>query len=251
MTTETFQQATTRLMSERKLSLIDAQIEASRVLDARSRPEPKPEAREFLDLERVQLSDDATSGDAPVWIQLAKSGTFKGHSAGPFTLDDETFSDIVTNFRSQRNGIPIDYEHASEQDATSGSIPTSGSPAVGWITDLKIDRGNLWGLVEWLEPAKSQIRAGQYKFISPAIRFGAKDRVTGKLIGARLTSAGLTNMPFLDGMVPIAAKDSPVVQTGETLSFTAMVRHLMSEEKMSLIDAQIEGSRRLAPKVAA
>lgn len=144
-----------------------------------------------------------------VWIQLAKTGDFAGHPAGPFSLNASVFGEIVANFRATQNRkIPIDFEHASEADATSGSIPTDGAPAQGWIRDLKIDGGNLWGLVEWGTKARDMIRAGGYQFISPAIRFGARDRVTGKSIGARLTSAGLTNQPFLDGMRPLAAKDA-------------------------------------------
>ena len=153
----------------------------------------------------VSLADDAAK---PVWIQLAKSGTFRGHSAGPFELNEAVFAEIIANFKATENKqIPIDFEHASESEATAGSIPTEGAPAQGWIVDLKIQGGNLWGLVEWGDTARGYIKTKKYKFFSPAIRFGARDRVTGKPIGARMTSGGLTNNPFLDGMMPLAAKD--------------------------------------------
>lgn len=153
----------------------------------------------------VALSDDAK----PVWIQLAKTGDFAGHPAGPFSLNAKVFDEIIANFRATTNrAIPVDFEHASEQDSASGSIPVEGAPAQGWIRDLKIQGGNLFGLVEWGDKAREYIRTGAYRYISPAIRFGAKDRVTGKPIGARLTSAGLTNQPFLDAMRPLAAKDA-------------------------------------------
>jgi hypothetical protein len=61
--------------------------------------------------------------------------------------------------------------------------------------------------VEWLEPARTYIREKKYRYLSPAIRFNAKDRVSAEPIGARLTSAALTNNPFLDGMQPLAATD--------------------------------------------
>ena len=43
------------------------------------------------------------------------------------------------------------------------AIPTSGAPACGWIHDL-VNRGpdGLWALVEWLDDAGAQIRAGKY-----------------------------------------------------------------------------------------
>lgn len=179
----------------------------------------------------VALSDDAAAG--PVWNQIAKSGAFAGHPAGPFELNVKVFDEIVINFKATKNrAVPIDYEHASEMSATSGSIPTSGAPAQGWIRDLKIEGGNLYALVEWLPRAREQIRSGGYKFISPAIRFESKDRVTGKPVGARLTSAGLTNEPFLDGMLPLAAKDdahmlSPkdFVEAVETIVDAALEEH--------------------------
>ena len=69
---------------------------------------------------------------------------------------------MVANFKATKNQrIPIDFEHASEQDPTLGTIPTDGAPAQGWIIDLQ-DRGaaGLWGLVEWLEPARTYVREG-------------------------------------------------------------------------------------------
>lgn len=158
-----------------------------------------------------------------IWIQLAKVGTFRGHPVGPFELTPQIFGEIVQNFRATQNQkIPIDFEHASEQDPTQGSIPHAGAPAQGWILDLD-NRGaaGLWGLVEWLEPARSYIREKKYRFFSPAIRFGAKDRVSGQPIGARMTSGALTNNPFLDGMAPLAASDreAPTVDSStETIT---------------------------------
>lgn len=154
----------------------------------------------------------ADAGDKPVWIQLAKVGQFAGHAAGPFKMGNKEFGEMVANFRSTENRrIPIDFEHASEAEATAGSIPTEGAPAQGWIVDLdNRGAGGLWGLVEWGAKAREYIQSGAYRFISPAVRFNSKDRVTGKSAGARLTSAGLTNQPFLDGMQPLAAKDTPM-----------------------------------------
>lgn len=146
---------------------------------------------------------------APVWNQLTKLGAWRGHPAGPFEITRATNAEIVRNFRATANQrIPVDFEHASEADGASGAIPAEGAPAQGWITDLD-DRGasGLWGLIEWLEPARTYILQGKYKFFSPAIRFGSKDRETGRTIGARMTSGACTNIPFLDGLMPLAAAD--------------------------------------------
>lgn len=158
--------------------------------------------------ESIELSDAAEDGQ-PVWIHIAKPGFWKGHPAGPFELNFQVFEEIVANFRATQNRhIPFDFEHASEAPATEGSVPAIGAPAQGWIIDLRIDSAGLWGLVEWGELARSYIKDKKYRYVSPAIRFNSKDRVTAKNVGARLTSCALTNCPFLDGLQPVAAKDS-------------------------------------------
>lgn len=165
-----------------------------------------------VELDTALLDDSGPVEAGPpklVWNQLNKLGAFRGHPAGPFEITEQINGEIERNFRATQNKkIPIDFEHASEQAPTEGSIPTEGAPAQGWIHDLQ-NRGKagLWGLVEWLEPARSYIKQGKYKFFSPAIRFGSKDRVTGQPIGARMTSGALTNNPFLDGLMPVAASD--------------------------------------------
>jgi len=156
----------------------------------------------------IELADKGS--EKPVWVQLAKAGTFKGHRSGAFALDSRIFTEIVANFNATENKqIPIDFEHATESDPAEGQIAVNGAPAQGWIKGLDIRAGGteLWGLVTWGDKAREYIRAGQYKFFSPAIRFNSKDRVSGKPVGARMTSGALTNNPFLDGMMPLAARD--------------------------------------------
>lgn len=191
-------------------------------------------------LELVELAAKDEAGE-PVWIQIATAGQFKGHSAGPFELSASVFSEIVRNFGATQNKrVAIDFEHASEMSAADGSIPTLGAPAVGWVTALDNRGDSLWALVEWLEPAKSYIKEGKYRYISPAIRFGARDRVTGQRIGAVLSSVALTNHPFLDGMMPVAAKDLDGDEPSETEKNMDLEVALakLADSQLALSDAQ-------------
>lgn len=145
-----------------------------------------------------------------VWVQLAVVGEFKGHPSGPFKLTPEVFAEIKSNF--ERRGIPIQYdmEHASEMDASEGSIPVTGAPAQGWVHRMD-NRGaaGLWGLTEWRDYAREGIQDGAFGYMSPAIYFNAKDPVTGEKVGARMTSVAITNHPFLSGQVGLhAARES-------------------------------------------
>jgi phage I-like protein len=198
--------------------------------------------RGFWGAEGVLLDDAIDSEGAPVWIELTKMGSFAGHPAGPFELNAKIFGELIANFHSTANReIPVDWEHASEQDPTSGTIPTSGAPAAGWIKDLRVAGDRLLALVRWLPTARAQIRSGAYKYISAAIRFATVDRVTGRPAGAKLSSAGLTNTPFIDGLQPLAAKDTAPARS---LSMHGRTRELVALG-MTPVEASAQAAREL------
>ena len=139
--------------------------------------------------------------------QIARLGTFLGHPQGPVSFTPEVFDQIIANFRALKNGeVPGDYEHASERPPPT--VATDGVPAPFWVKAVRKAKGGaeLWATFEWVDPqAVEYVRSGQYKYLSPAVRFNAKSRETGLPIGAVLTSCALTNHPFIDGMEPVTA----------------------------------------------
>lgn len=159
----------------------------------------------------IQLKGSPTWADGSpkklVWVQLAETGEWKGHPAGEFSMTPATFSEIAANFDRRGLPVPFDFEHASEQDPTKGSIPVTGAPAQGWTHKLdNKGAGGLWGLTEWIDDyVRDGIKAGKFAFLSPAIRFGSRDPVSGKPVGARITSAALTNQPFLTHLQGLVA----------------------------------------------
>ena len=164
----------------------------------------------------TELSDKDGADGKPVWIQIAKTGEFKGHPQGAFQLNSKVFGEIIANFNATQNRqVAIDFEHWSESN--NPLIAQVGAPAQGWIRELQIVNGDLFGLVEWNERAREMIRAKEYKFLSPAIVFKSKDRVTNKELGAQLRSAALTNKPFLDGMLPLAASEGAAQAFAESV----------------------------------
>jgi hypothetical protein len=163
----------------------------------------------------VDLSQPAGAG--PSWVQIATAGNYAGYAGGAFVFDAQVFAQTITNFRanpSYRAGtsdvIPWDFNHASASFAADGSIPISGTPAQGWIQELQCRAGadgvlQLWALTRWLEPARSYIQAGQYRWASVVVGFDCRDAKTGANIGAVLESVALTNNPFIEGMQPLVA----------------------------------------------
>ena len=82
------------------------------------------------------LAQSDAADDAPKWIHIAKPGKFNGHGSGPFELSEGVFRQIIDNFKAHPEHIPFDFEHASEADPSSGTIPSQGAPAQGWISDF-------------------------------------------------------------------------------------------------------------------
>ncbi len=136
----------------------------------------------------------------------------------------------MRNFRERQNGeINVDYDHASEMPevAAGGPIPSAGRivgidppEKLQANSELRIanreddsplatrhSRSILWGWFEPTERARTLVRNSEYRYISPAIDWGAKNKRTGKPQGATLTSVALTNRPFLEEMPQIRLSD--------------------------------------------
>jgi hypothetical protein len=171
--------------------------------------------------------DVATVPDAgPIWIQIATAGTYKGYAGGTRTVvfDKKLFDSVVKNFRAHpwyqpgadgigmKRVVPFDYEHASEMDPTSGTIPQSGAPAPAWALELDVRTGadgavQLWSLTDPVtDEVRGQLKTGGYLSTSVALSLDAIDHVTAEEIGAVLTSVAFTNHPFVQGMSQIAAR---------------------------------------------
>lgn len=172
-------------------------------------------------LQSVRLAPGALASaePGPVWVQVAREGDYHGHPTGPFVLDAQAFADCIRNlrahpsFRADANGtgcarvIAVDFHHASEQPPER--VAAMGAPAQGWVCDLRTeptpDGLALLALIDWLEPARSYIREGRYQWMSIAVWPDADHPVSGESVGWYMSSVALTNDPFIQGMVPIAA----------------------------------------------
>lgn len=173
----------------------------------------------------------AGAGEAAgkVRIPLAVTGTWV-RGASKFSITHDDLESIVRNFGKRQNGeINVDYDHASEMPevAAGGPIPSAGRivgidapEKLGANSELQManrsddprfathdSRFILWGWFEPTERARTLVKNGEYRYISPAIDWGAKNKRTGKAQGATLTSVALTNRPFLEEMPQIRLSD--------------------------------------------
>ncbi|SMH35908.1 phage protease [Maritimibacter sp. HL-12] len=126
-------------------------------------------------------------GSVPEWVQLLPAGPkISGRDGRAWSLPNP--EDVVVRFREDQKRPQIDIEHASQLKAPNGDP----APAVGWIEDMEVREGVLWGKVEWNQSGRALIADRAYRYLSPAFRF---EPGSGAIL--KMVSAGLTNNPNL------------------------------------------------------
>lgn len=140
------------------------------------------------------------AGGTESWIQILKQGQFWDPRYGDFAVDDAMFDAILSNFQESNRAVPGDYDHAFNA--------MGNSRACGWVKELERRADEMWAKVQWTEEAAKQIRAGEYRYISPEYNENYVDE-TGKQRGPALLAFGLTNRPFLEGMAEVTLSASP------------------------------------------
>ena len=123
---------------------------------------------------------------APEWVELIPGGTVAGRDGRSWINDSP--EKIVEAFSANKAPLPIDMEHATDKLAPQG-LP---APAVGWIEEVEIRAGAVWGRVAWTTEGKIAVESRAYRYLSPVHVF---ERATGRIVG--LASAALTNTPNL------------------------------------------------------
>jgi phage I-like protein len=148
---------------------------------------------------------------APEWIELLPAGVFYGRDGrGPFRLNDPA-AVIASTISTQMNaGLPIDYDHATDFGAPEGRP----APAAGWIRELEVRGGALWGRVEWTARAADSIVAREYRYVSPVFQFDPNDGAV-----TRLLRAGLTNNPNLHLTAIAASRTAAAAWKDERMEF--------------------------------
>jgi phage I-like protein len=130
---------------------------------------------------------------------------YKGKQKFAVTAAD--LAQIVKNFRKRGTGdLVIDYDHSTDFSAGTGE-PV---PAAGWlkaIEDVPDANGVLWGQAEFTERASKMLAAREYKYVSPVVVWGKRDKDSGEPQGTTVTSIALTNTPLLEKLPAIAFSD--------------------------------------------
>lgn len=143
----------------------------------------------------------AVDDGGPKWMQVAEVGTFFNPRHGDVTITADLLAHMYANFNGgvwpkRPVELPVDYEHL----ATNPNRKPGDGVAAGWFKDLQLraDGTQLWALIEWNEPARKKIAAGEYRYFSPTIHpaWGTDGKHGPTLLGG-----AVTNYPTLPGCV--------------------------------------------------
>lgn len=125
-------------------------------------------------------------------IEVVKTGQWRGHVNGEFTIDEKDLLNIKNNFDGQKIDLVVDLDHATINKGTG--------EAYGWIKELEIKGDTLYAKVQWTKQGEKLIKEKKYKYISPVLLFNTIDPKSGKNIGVSLQSVALTNIPFMEDL---------------------------------------------------
>lgn len=132
-----------------------------------------------------------------LWLQIYPFDTWDHPMYGETTIDKNRASALKYNFDSGVRGheVVVDYEH--------GLDPAKGHKAAGWYRQLDIRDNGLWGLVEFSDTAKAEIDAGEWKYFSGEHYDTWTHPQNGSTYDFVLSGGGLTNKPWVKGMLPL------------------------------------------------
>ncbi|MFA7295705.1 MAG: phage protease [Dehalococcoidia bacterium] len=149
------------------------------------------------------------------WVHVAREGVWRGHQSGvEIALTHEVLAGFVARFAATKNATVGTYGHP----------PGDDFPASLWILDMELRGSDLWALCEFTPDAVQAIKGAKYRYCSIKFALESIDRESGKPAGPVIQQLGLTNIPFIDGLTPIALSTLSLVGASapQTRSLSAM-----------------------------
>jgi phage I-like protein len=214
----------------------------------------------YAQAESGALEEPIISDDGSLWSHAATLGTrFKGSA---FTIDKKTVDNFIKVFSTGfPRKLPVDYEHGTVNGATDRGQPV---PKAGDILEIRgvydtkdftgdllvaaekltarmgreLSDPNNFGLwMRWRPTARALqlIKDSEYSELSIAFSEDYPHNITSQGQGPTLLSVALTNTPFLDDMVSIAATRSD--GGSPAAPATPTKEHRMPEANVRLLTA--------------
>ena len=120
-------------------------------------------------MKRIAINFVEITTDLPERVQLIPAGAVVGRDGRQWVLDDP--QQVVNRFIEQGADLPVDIEHSTELRAPKGEP----APAAGWVHQLEVIDGAIWGAVNWNETGRGLVGGKQYRYLSPVILYSPGD----------------------------------------------------------------------------
>lgn len=153
-----------------------------------------------LILNRAASPDDG-------WYQIEVTGRHPVHlpeheEIRSQVIDAIALDEIVRNFSKMTAepnfpGVLVDADHLSH----SAASPTE---AYGWLKNVELRDGQLWGNIEWTDLGRHAVTNKRYKFFSTEYSAGASQLLDTAIRPLALAGLALTNRPNNRGGRPIS-----------------------------------------------
>jgi phage I-like protein len=195
----------------------------------------------------AELSDLAganrslAAGAAPDWVHLLPVGRIASRDGRAWTLSDPDA--LVADFAARGVDLPVDYHH--QHDPNSTARDRSGPvPAAGWIKELALRDGGIWGRVEWTAQAAELIGQRAFRYLSPNIVF-RPDREVVRLVGAALVHNPNLHLTALNS--EDAAMTEPAALLAELAELLGLGPDAAPEELLDAVRRLAEGDAKAGP----
>ncbi len=187
---------------------------------------------------------NSESSTAPEWVELLPAADAEsmivGRDGRQWLWDNEAQKSVLAQFRARDIDLVVDWNHSTQ---LSAAVNGGEAPAAGWVKDLEIRNGALWGMVEWTQRAAQQITERAYRFLSPVFDYADKTLRIG-----RMATVGLTNTPNLN--LTALNKEEAARQSSEAASqsvpqsnYDALMQRALNAERALAARAAIAQSK--------
>jgi len=142
-----------------------------------------------------QFTDPDASGLS--WIQVFPYDEWDHPLYGKTVMTPDKAGKLVRHFYEGARGIEVttDYEH--------GEDAAKGGKASGTIRKVEARNDGLWCGVEWTPTARKEIADGEWRYFSGAFFEEYTRQPDGEKFECVLDGGGLTNKPWVKGMMPV------------------------------------------------
>lgn len=136
-------------------------------------------------LRALSVTLGAKDREPPTEFRIFRSGINES-TKGPTLFDEEAAQAVMAEYEAHGIDLPIDWDHAMLHEET----PVADRRAAGWFK-LEVRDGELWAVdVRWTSEGEKALRAGEWRFFSPAF---LRDNGTSRVF--QLINIAICNLP--------------------------------------------------------